>query len=811
MAGERSINNVSTDTNLLDADQNIDALMIGTKWDTTVDKVITFSFPDSAGDYSYNPLGTFAGSLNAAQRTGARDALAEFAKVGDISFSEQASGSPNGTLRFAEFTGISTAYGYYPNSSESGGDMGFNTTDYDSPNLGSYAYLTFMHEVGHAMGLKHGHETSGPGAMTADKDGMEYSVMTYNSFVGQNQNPGFYTNSSNNYAQSLMMYDIAAIQRLYGADFTTNSTASTYTFSTTTGEMFINGVGQGTPGANVIFRTIWDGDGTDTYDLSNFTNNLKLDLTPGEYSDLDVAGNDQRARLNAGWDGSGTFVGASAYEYAKGHVYNALQFNSDTRSLIENAIGGSGNDSIVGNAADNTLTGNNGADTLLGNVGNDTLMGGAGNDSLEGGANNDSLEGGANNDMLNGGDGADTLVGEGGNDTLMGGADVDTFIFNAGDGNDSIEDYTIGTDVLDLSNLGLTQGQIDAALNAATNTAGGAFVDFGNGTTITFKGVTAAQLATTPANTAPTATVENQTKAANQWTRLSDVITFNDADGDALQQLELWDSVGGMNWWADGGLVDASTGYTTNNPAAVWFQADAVDSVQKLWLRAYDGQDWSAWDDFNLTSDAPNNAPTATVADQTKAPNEWTRLSDVLNFSDADGDALQQIEVWDSAGGNNWWADGGIVDASTGYTSSSLSSVWFQGDPTNSVQTLWVRAYDGEDWGAWDRFTLTTGTPPPANTVADNDKVAIDTITAAPLNAVELADKLIGTITDELNSPQDVTLVGAADWWTENTGVEVPACLTALRPAMDALDAGLRQGMDEGQDIWNVWSQTDMI
>ena len=71
--------------------------------------------------------------------------------------------------------------------------------------------------------------------------------------------------------------------------------------------------------------------------------------------------------------------------FASGNVYNALQYNGDARSLIENATGGSGNDVIKGNAANNVLNGNAGNDQLFGYDGNDTLNGGDGADELNGG------------------------------------------------------------------------------------------------------------------------------------------------------------------------------------------------------------------------------------------------------------------------------------------------------------------------------------------------------------------------------------------------------------------------------------------
>ena len=132
------------------------------------------------------------------------------------------------------------------------------------------------------------------------------------------------------------------------------------------------------PGGNRIFQTIWDGNGYDTYDLSNYSTNLDINLSPGSHSTFSTA---QLAYLGGGPNGG----------YARGNVFNALQYHGDPRSLIEMAIGGSGDDRIVGNAAANTLIGNAGNDDLAGVAGNDALYGGDGNDWLDGGAGADAL------------------------------------------------------------------------------------------------------------------------------------------------------------------------------------------------------------------------------------------------------------------------------------------------------------------------------------------------------------------------------------------------------------------------------------
>ena len=62
-----------------------------------------------------------------------------------------------------------------------------------------------------------------------------------------------------------------------------------YTFSETTGEMFIDDIGQGDPHGNIVLRTIWDGDGTDTYSFTNFSGAQTIDLRPGAFSTFNAA------------------------------------------------------------------------------------------------------------------------------------------------------------------------------------------------------------------------------------------------------------------------------------------------------------------------------------------------------------------------------------------------------------------------------------------------------------------------------------------------------------------------------------------
>jgi serralysin len=349
------------------SDPYINGVLGDIKW---AGNTFTYSFPTSASFYgaSYGEGETNDAfeALSTTQQGMTRAALKMYASVANLTFVEIGeTASQHGDLRFAMSDLPKTAWAYFPSTRATGGDAWFNNSSryYDNPLKGNYASLTFIHEIGHALGLEHAHEHF---AMPQDRDSMEYTVMSYRSYLGASTTTG-YTNETWGYAQSLMMYDIAALQHMYGANYATNSGGTTYSWSPTTGEMFIDGVGQGAAGANRILMTVWDGGGADTYDFSQYTTALKVDLRPGEWTTTSAT---QLAKLH--YNGSKTAIG---------NIANALLYNNQTQSLIENAVGGSGDDSLTGNQTANSLKGGAGADRLDGGAGNDRLDGGAGSDT----------------------------------------------------------------------------------------------------------------------------------------------------------------------------------------------------------------------------------------------------------------------------------------------------------------------------------------------------------------------------------------------------------------------------------------------
>ena len=353
----------------------IDGLLSGYKWTGT----INYSFPDSPSDYS-NP---YYGGSSEPSSTGFASAPTQMQAAinyaiglirGYTNATIQYNGTGSGDIMVAQSPSANpTSYAYYPGNYSAGGDVWFGTQyDYSLAKLGNYYFTTALHELGHAFGLKHSQETGGPAnvAVPSAHDDSEYTVMSYRSYVGASTTSG-YTNESYGYPQTYMANDILALQTMYGANYTTQNGNTVYTWNATTGQEFINGVGQLAPGggaggsANRIYETVWDGGGVDTYDLSNYTTNLSINLNPGASS---VFSSVQLAYLGDG-------------HYASGNVYNAYLFNGDLRSYIDNATGGSGNDTIIGNAIANVLNGGAGNDTITGGGGNDTIIGGPGTDT----------------------------------------------------------------------------------------------------------------------------------------------------------------------------------------------------------------------------------------------------------------------------------------------------------------------------------------------------------------------------------------------------------------------------------------------
>lgn len=413
--------NSGSDVSDVDAtgDVRIDALLYGVKWGDEAGSGadLTFSFPRAGSTWAANygegePTWSGYGALTADQQAWFRSALNTWAEVADITFTEVAETSGNvGDIRaaFSLLPASAYAWSYFPVDLPEGGDVWLNS-GYTWPlGEGSYAYATLIHELGHVLGLKHPFEDGV--TLPADQDSDRYSIMSYTFHDGVDVSPS-----------TPMLYDILAIQNLYGANWTTRAGDTVYAFDP----------------ATLAFKTIWDGGGEDWIDAAQQTRAVRIDLRAGAFSSIGVKSDGSLASDNV-----------------------AIAFGV----VIENAAGGDGDDWIVGNGAHNTLAGGDGTDSLFGGNGGDSLHGDDGDDSLSGGNGNDTIDGGS---------GADTMVGGAGNDRFSVDAAADVVVERAGNGLDWVEStvsHTLRANVENLTLLGVaTEGTGNGIANAIFGT-----------------------------------------------------------------------------------------------------------------------------------------------------------------------------------------------------------------------------------------------------------------------------------------------------------------------------------------------------
>ena len=316
-------------------DARIDALLVGGKWGGAVGTgaKVTYSFPDA--DSVWGGRGREAADpefegFTAPQQEVFERALAAYAEVADLEFVRVAETADNvGDIRVA-FTGYwdpapGAAYG--PSAHPSAGDIWFSPgLNFDSRQ--DSVHDLFMHELGHAIGLHHPFHDPKLDLSREEKSSM-YSVMAYDNLPNTNTN-----------AQTPLLYDILAIQHIYGANNETRAGDTIYSFD---------------PETNYAMA-VWDGGGVDKLDASEQQLAVTLDLRAGAFSSIGMAG---------------------AYPDYKARDNVAIAFGV----TIEDARGGAGDDRLAGNAVDNSLEGGRGDDMLRGDAGDDRLDGGTGTDT----------------------------------------------------------------------------------------------------------------------------------------------------------------------------------------------------------------------------------------------------------------------------------------------------------------------------------------------------------------------------------------------------------------------------------------------
>ncbi len=329
--------------------------------------------------------------------------------------------------------------------------------------IDSQSFMTYMHEIGHAMGLDHAgnydggattYITQGPAAYGNNhylNDSWQASIMSY--FSQLEAGTGSYQTPI-----TPMIADILAMQTLYGTVGTIRLGDTVYGTGSTAGGYYDVAL------SSAKAFTLIDDGGIDTINFSTDLSDQTVRLNPETISDV-------------------------------GGLVGNMLIMRDT--IIENYFAGKGNDKVIGNIADNWLKGGAGIDQLEGGAGNDSLNGNGKDDLLRGGLGDDVLRGGSGADKLFGQDGNDVLMGGVGRDRLVGGAGIDTFVFKNGWEVDRINDFEDNIDTIKLDSA-LWVGVLTATEvmntygSVLTTAAGNTYVelDFGAGDKLKVFGVT---------------------------------------------------------------------------------------------------------------------------------------------------------------------------------------------------------------------------------------------------------------------------------------------------------------------------------
>jgi len=407
--------------------------------------LISYNFMRSAESNFANESRTFE-VLEVEQANAVRQALSVISDYCNIEFVEVTGGGDIsfGRCKMPQGTG---AYAYPSN-----GDIYFDQTE-KHWGVGKWQFETVLHEVGHVLGLRHPGDYEGKEKVDnyfVDPSAVgntAYTAMSYNDY-------------GRSYAGTPMLYDVAALQQLYGAATSASLGNDSYSFI----------VDRASGWARTV---LYDSGGQDTIYADPNKAQL-IDLGAGHFSRY-----------------------LDSTEYQLSIAYG---------NVIENVVGSNYDDMLIGNSANNRLVGGLGLDTLTGGSGNDTYVVentgdtisetsaqareidtvrssvawslGAnlenliltGNDAIDGNGNRldnvlignaaaNTLRGGAGNDIVEGGAGRDMLTGDTGADVFRFSAVLDSYRKYAKDGqalSDGITDFEIGTDKVDLAGLGYT-------------------------------------------------------------------------------------------------------------------------------------------------------------------------------------------------------------------------------------------------------------------------------------------------------------------------------------------------------------------
>ncbi|WP_456659183.1 hypothetical protein [Bradyrhizobium sp. JR3.5] len=212
-----------------------------------------------------------------------------------------------------------------------------------------------------------------------------------------------------------------------------------------------------------------------------------------------------------------------------------------------------------------------------------------------------------------------------------------------------------------------------------------------------------------PADNLPIVSATDYSASHGQDIAASTLFSTTDADGDTIANYQLWDSTSdpSSGHWVVAGVaqgtnvaIDVTAAQLSNTS----FQSGS--GSDDLWARAYDGLAWGPWKEFHVTAPI-DHAPVVTASDFHATANQGVAASSLFSVTDADGDSMNQYQLWDStpsASSGHWSIGGNAQPTNTAINVSAaqLAGTTFDGGTVSD--DLWVRANDGMTWSAWQEF-----------------------------------------------------------------------------------------------------------